>query len=272
MKLAFGALLLCFFNLSSMSGQLDSIKVWLDLTKDQDGLTSVKGNAKNLSHSSYSFSYKLKAFSSGPSGRSSNTQAGDFTLSDNEEKVLSTTNVKLMVGQVLTVKLLVFDGEREVASDSLTIKFEDVANSLGSEERASGSSDDTVVRSEESNATNAKDDGFNDDLEINGLIIDETRSKAGRDFYDLFYRKWQDLEVVDNYSITLKEDPTQGRIARLSIEVNGDLVFQPVLQPREEILELVSDQAITVVQQYFLEQKQINLEIESKDQAGSGVY
>jgi len=113
--------------------------------------------------------------------------------------------------------------------------------------------------------------GF-EELEISGLIIDETRSKTGRDFYDLFYRKWQAPTGAESFSIILKEYPTRGRVARIGIEVNGKLVFQPVLQPREEILEMRAGQAVNVVSKYVQDQKQLNAELESQDQSGSGIF
>ncbi len=109
-------------------------------------------------------------------------------------------------------------------------------------------------------------------LEIDGLIIDETRTKAGRDFYSLFYSNWQAPDQASNFSVVLKEYPARGRISRLGIEVNGKLVLQSVLQPRQELLEMSANQAISVVQRHLLTQQKINTELDSDDQSGSGIF
>ena len=43
-------------------------------------------------------------------------------------------------------------------------------------------------------------------MEINGLVMDETISKLGRDFYDLFFTKW-DIETDVDYLLKIVEKP-----------------------------------------------------------------
>lgn len=117
-----------------------------------------------------------------------------------------------------------------------------------------------------------KDAAAIEGLEIDGLIIDETRTKAGRDFYSLFYSKWQAPVQASNFSIVLKEYPTRGRVSRLGIEVNGKLAYQSVLQPRSDLLELSANQAISVVKQHLKDQKQLKNQLDSDVSSGSGIF
>ena len=111
-----------------------------------------------------------------------------------------------------------------------------------------------------------------DALEIGGLIIDDTRSKIGRDFYDVFYGKWNDPKNADSFTITIKEFPARGRISRISVEVDGNVVIERNVQPRLEIVELLAQQSVHVVQNYLSKRNELNKELESEDTQGTGIF
>ncbi len=81
-------------------------------------------------------------------------------------------------------------------------------------------------------------------LEFEGLILDETRSKMGRNFYDLFYQNWQAPEDTSNFTITISEQPSFGRGTQIAIKIDYEQVYSARLQPRYEYIEAVSEQAI----------------------------
>lgn len=47
-------------------------------------------------------------------------------------------------------------------------------------------------------------------LEIDGLLIDETLTKAGQDFFDLFYQLWEPPPGATNFMIRIVEKPFRG--------------------------------------------------------------
>lgn len=81
-------------------------------------------------------------------------------------------------------------------------------------------------------------------LEFEGLILDETRSRMGRNFYDLFYQEWQAPEDASNFTITISEQPSFGRGTQIAIKIDYEQVYTARLQPRYEYIEAVSKQAI----------------------------
>lgn len=109
------------------------------------------------------------------------------------------------------------------------------------------------------------------ELEIDGLIIDETRTKLGRDFYDLFYGRWDAPAGATNYSITLSEAPARGRTVRLTVEVDGQPVYRRMLQPRLSLLEESAEQAARAVSQHLAQRSRISQQIELEDQSASGI-
>jgi hypothetical protein len=81
-------------------------------------------------------------------------------------------------------------------------------------------------------------------LEIDGLVVDETLTKLGRDFYDLFYRGWHAPPDAVNYTITLAEQPVPNLGTRVSVRVNDEIAFSANLQPRYETIETAARRAL----------------------------
>lgn len=69
-------------------------------------------------------------------------------------------------------------------------------------------------------------------VEINGLIIDETRTTTGREFYRAFFESWGEPSVDITYNIVIREIPDARWGSALSIEINGTTAWRKILQPR----------------------------------------
>lgn len=80
--------------------------------------------------------------------------------------------------------------------------------------------------------------------EIDGMVIDETRSKIGRDFYDVFYTYWQAPPQAKNFSIVVKEQPAPSLGTIISVNVNDTETFKTRLQPRYEMIEEAGKYAV----------------------------
>jgi curli production assembly/transport component CsgE len=111
-----------------------------------------------------------------------------------------------------------------------------------------------------------------DAIEIDGLIIDETRTKPARDFYELFYNKWAAPLNAKDYSITIKELPATGRSAQVVITVNDVDVFQQFLQPRIDVIEMMVDQAIAHIDQFLDNNESVKQQMIQEDSKGSGIF
>jgi len=110
------------------------------------------------------------------------------------------------------------------------------------------------------------------EIEIDGLLVDDTKTKAGKDFYDLFYDRWEAPLAAKNYSITLSEKPFRLTSTLIVISINDDIVFQDILQPREELIEAQTSDAIYIAQNYLANYAEITKQMNGDDQAGSGIY
>lgn len=77
-------------------------------------------------------------------------------------------------------------------------------------------------------------------LEIDGIIIDESMSKSGREFYELFFKNWVKPKELHNYYLKVKERPFRMNITLIEVYFKDNLVYQAVLQRRyDDIVEMV---------------------------------
>lgn len=77
-----------------------------------------------------------------------------------------------------------------------------------------------------------------------GLVVDETLTRFGRDFYELFYREWEAPAGVVSYTLLVQEQPLPGLSTLITIRLDSEIVYQARLQPGEEYREAVVQQAL----------------------------
>lgn len=91
--------------------------------------------------------------------------------------------------------------------------------------------------------------------ELDGMVHDETRSKFGRDFYDIFYRHWQSPPEASNYSIRIMEQPAPSLGSIIIVKVNDEETFKVRLQPKYDFVEEASKYAVRTTYAYLRDNK-----------------
>lgn len=126
------------------------------------------------------------------------------------------------------------------------------------------------------------------------LLLDNTRSKIGRDFYDAFFRHFADLpksaaplaltdttqKVTPNLEldlnaliITIDELPAFGvGTTIISVTLNDQLLWQNYVQTRQDVIEAYAFNAAEVINQYVINYQEVQRSLESEDQKGSGIF
>ena len=110
------------------------------------------------------------------------------------------------------------------------------------------------------------------EMELDGLLVDLTKTKGGKDFYDLFYSSWEAPAGARNFTITISEKPYRLSTTFISVSINENVVYENVLQPRLDILEYMKDDAISATQMYLINYEEIMRELNGDDLSGSGIY
>lgn len=94
-------------------------------------------------------------------------------------------------------------------------------------------------------------------LALEGMVLDETRSKMGSNFYSIFYNHWEAPENAQNFTITISEQPVPSRGTMVQIKIDDRLVFKNRLEPRYYKTEQAAKRAVKVCQKSLQQQASI---------------
>lgn len=111
------------------------------------------------------------------------------------------------------------------------------------------------------------------DIEIESLIIDQTRTKFGHDFYQSFNLFWEPPPGIESYNILIDEQAEPRLGSWIAVEVNTVLVYRALLKPNPEDIEVKAKEAIEVSKEFLFNWQEYERSLEEeKDWKGSGIY
>ncbi|NOY48709.1 MAG: hypothetical protein GXO84_11095 [Chlorobi bacterium] len=88
------------------------------------------------------------------------------------------------------------------------------------------------------------------DIEITGLVVENVKTKIGKDFYDFFYQKYNRSDVKYSFVINVNEKPFIGRGSIISIEIEGDKIFEFQAKPDDELLNNTAEYTLKLIANY----------------------
>jgi curli production assembly/transport component CsgE len=110
------------------------------------------------------------------------------------------------------------------------------------------------------------------DLEIGEMIFDETVTKVGRDFYDVFYNNWSNPTTISDFSITIKEMPMPGIGTQITVLIDDYELLKQFIRPNQEMIELLSEYTIGLAAEFLSNYQEIQAQLQNEDQSGTGIF
>ena len=99
--------------------------------------------------------------------------------------------------------------------------------------------------------------------ESQGLVMDQTISKLGRDFYDLFYGSFEAPGGLEDFNIVLVERQARANNAVVALIVNDTELFEIPLTPRADQMEESAMAAVGAAVDFLLQAQSISRQLES---------
>lgn len=201
------------------------------VSKKIDNLVDINGVAQNID-ATYKdgYTYLLFSLKKGKEGNySKNTQSGEFSLEPTAEKKLATLKINVQEGEECKVFFFIRKDDELVSKDSLIVYG---AEKLEAEKVVSET-----------------------DIEIKGLVIEDVKTKLGKDFYDYFYQKYMTSGLKYPFIINISEAPSMGRGSKISIDVDDRIIFEFMTRPSDEYIQLAVDQALRYIYSYSAQRK-----------------
>lgn len=218
-----------FFSIQKMYSQAvyKEVKAKIEVEKVENML-SVKGTVENLKSEYKSISYKLTVFKKNKSNSNSskNSQDGRIILDPQQKVVLSKTQINESKDDQIILLLIIYDEN----------------NAIIGKDRIEMGVDD------ESNVGEAKP---NDGLEMMGIVSNDTKTKLGNEFYELFYKEYSKLKIKSNKIVSVQEEMTFGRTTKIMVLVDGDLINEFVSRPDEDFMKYMAEYISNEVFKYF---------------------
>lgn len=90
------------------------------------------------------------------------------------------------------------------------------------------------------------------ELALENMIMNDTRTPFGHDFYDRFYRQMEFPDRAGGFMIKVSERPIPGRGSQMIIEVNYETVYMFRLPPDHERITELADAAARGLNDYLL--------------------
>ena len=249
-----GALFPTLAGAQSGSLNQDSIHVWMECVGEEGG-ARLEVWAENLSSRERAMSYELRLERQDESGNiSSSVQGGSFSLRSQELKLVCTSAVNRAEKDYFMAHLRVYESARLVAS-AYQAEGQRLFGNLPP------AAQEKVKTRQEEEASSAE-----------VLVVDQTRTRAGREFYDLFYDAWQTPPGVGDYIIRIEELPFRGIATWIRIFIDEEQVFEYALQPQAQYVEELSRVAVATVSGAIEQRELTKKGLEQEDKSGSGLY
>ena len=180
--------------------------------------------ARNKTSTDINLKYDYSVFRTDKDGNVvKNNQTDLFFLKGDEKKVLSTLTVNYNVDDKIILLLLIYDkDDKPIGKDRIVLE--------------QGGKTVIDLNRNTPKATSQDEAVAQDGYEIDGLVIQKTLTKSGRDFFRMFYSEYYNRQIRSPKNILIKEVPGRRRNTLITVEVDGKLVWQFFAQPRKEFL------------------------------------
>ena len=229
------------------------LNAWLEKV-EKDAKTEVQVWAQNTSQNEWDLTYELVVERRDQKGnRSYNRQGGQAIIQPNEQKLISASAVNRNSADFFIARLKVYTNGRLLMADSIKLR-----NNLAQNQLPLENEKDEMVTEEE--------------LTGSILIMDNTRTRAGHDFYELFYTAWEPLPSTDNLVISVEEYPFRALTTIIKIKLDDIEVFSQNIHPQSRYLEAIAPMAAQIVRQRVEMLQALKRDLEEEDRKGSGIY
>lgn len=209
----------------------------------------ITGTAQNKTSIDQSLRYELSVFRNSATNKSNNKQSGRFVLKAGEKKDLSQTTINAKSNDEVIILLLIYDiknnliGKHRIVFNDKEpdkkIVIEEEVEEQPNNETASENPDGDVYRSSYG-------------IKLKGIIVEETKTKPGRDFFRMFSTRYNYYKINGEKIVTVSEVLALGINTKIEVKVGDEVVLEFFLSPRADYLKAMADQAINVVNRYFI--------------------
>ncbi|WP_405205464.1 CsgE family curli-type amyloid fiber assembly protein [Aquimarina sp. LLG6339-5] len=229
----FKLVILFFLVFQFSNGQHTNIEVVAKIKTERiDDIVSISAEATNATEVYKSLKYTFSVFRTDSKNNvTKNNQEERFTLEANEQKSLAVTSVGVDEQDKIVILLLIYEEETIVGKDRIAFNEE--------------------TKKKEKEEEYVEDDG----IELKGIVIEETKTKPGKDFYEFFYNSYTLNRINGSKIVGVYEKLSFGRSTIIQVKIEDKVIHEFLGKPDIEYLEQMSKISIRRVYKYFKDLK-----------------
>ncbi|MFD0699618.1 CsgE family curli-type amyloid fiber assembly protein [Myroides pelagicus] len=214
------------------------VKAVLDVKLDKDQLY-IKGIAQSKTDAITSISYKLSIIRTNiqSGNQSKNNQSGYQILEPFQNCTLSSTSVNFTQEDRLIILLLIYD-----VNQKLIATARQVINETRDENQIKQVLSQQMQKQVEK--VNKQEAIVDAQINFRGIVVDQTKTKAGRDFYQLYYSNYLSGNINSQHIITITESITLGNNTKITLKTSQGLIFEFFVRTQYDYLKSMSNTAI----------------------------
>ena len=238
-------LFLCLALISPVFGQQDFNALQPEIKFNQNGnMLIINSMVSNRSTKILPVRYQMIVKKKSKSNNiSQNVHSGNKTIKSEGFESLSKVMINFLPGDQVNVELKIFDGNKEV----LELK-EALTNN-----------------NEESVQQKNKQQIYIDGVTTIGVVIDETFSKLGKDFFDLFFSEYNLDFKQSPYNITIEESPHLGRTTKITVTFEGNVLTEFNSNPNQEFLENYATYVVSLIKREIQRRNELGINTKSQN-------
>lgn len=215
-------------------------------TAQQNDFTTIKATAFNKTEITKSLIFKLMVFDKEESvGNLLEDKKQRFIISANQKIELAEASFNSVGDQPVICVMLIYDLDNNLIGQDRVV-YNDMSN-LDIKNKQKLLEKLTEEQANSKDVNRDKRDG----LELKGIVVEDTKTKPGRDFYKLFYSLYTQNNINGNKVVTIKEVLALGRNTKIEVIVGDDEIFSFFVRPSLEYLTKMNDYAIINVYKHF---------------------
>lgn len=213
MKLKKVFFVVCFFvvNLNVFAQKLYNTKVKAEINVEYSSeFLTITALSENVDYSDYSLQYEFLTFKTDANNNTSKSnQSNRFFLKGNEKKILSSVIINNNEeGKVILILLIypISDDEKQgaIGKDRIVITNKGGVFKVEYDDEEKNKE---LVNKDVNSDSKDQDSASKDGLFFEGLVIQKTLTKAGRDFHRYFYSEYYNKQIKTDKNIIIEEVP-----------------------------------------------------------------
>lgn len=221
-------------------GQITNTNIVADLNVEtSSNVSALSAKVKNTTDLYYSLRYVFSVIIyDSDNNISKQSKENLFALDPYQARTLYESTINNEANDKIIILFLVYDDEDKLVAKSRVVLNENESGNNKTEEKKENS-------------------GF----QISGIVVEDTKTKSGKDYYDKFYFLYNYLNLKGNEVVKINETFSFRRTTRIIVSVGDEIVHEFFAYPKEEYIEEMAKLSIQRVYKYFESKKKQKLYI-----------